>query len=57
MNIELKKLQSFKVGDHTWYLGEIKHTDITSDYDRSKALLYWDGEYWTAGERPIKERD
>ncbi|TFG56323.1 MAG: flavin reductase family protein [Methanomassiliicoccus sp.] len=57
MNIELKKLRSFEVGDHTWYLGEIKHTDITSDYDRSKALLYWDGEYWTAGERPIKERE
>ena len=56
VNIELKKTQSFEVGDHTWYLGEIKHTDIVSDYDRSKALLYWDGEYWTASDRPIRGR-
>jgi flavin reductase (DIM6/NTAB) family NADH-FMN oxidoreductase RutF len=54
INIELKKIRSFEVGDHTWYLGDIKHTDIVTAYDRSKALLYWDGEYWTAAERPMR---
>ncbi len=56
INIELKKIRSFEVGDHTWYLGDIKHTDIVSGYDRSKALLYWDGEYWTAADKPLKVR-
>jgi flavin reductase (DIM6/NTAB) family NADH-FMN oxidoreductase RutF len=54
INIELKKTQSFEVGDHTWYLGEIKHTDIVEKYDRSQALLYWDGEFWTADKKPIR---
>lgn len=36
------------IGDHTWFLGEIMHTDIWTSYDRSKSLLYWDGEYWLA---------
>ena len=54
INIELKKTRSFEVGDHTWYLGEIKHTDIVENYDRSQALLYWDGEYWSAADKPLK---
>jgi flavin reductase (DIM6/NTAB) family NADH-FMN oxidoreductase RutF len=49
MNIECKKLESFEKGDHTWYLAKIVHTDMVSDYDRSKALLYWDGEFRVAG--------
>lgn len=53
MNIEVKRTQSFEVGDHTWYLGEIKHTDIVQGYDRSQALLYRDGEFWTA-DRPLR---
>ncbi|MCE5296935.1 MAG: flavin reductase family protein [Euryarchaeota archaeon] len=49
MNIECKKLESFEKGDHTWYLAKIVHTDAVVDYDRSKALLFWDGEYRTSG--------
>ncbi|OPY32414.1 MAG: FMN reductase (NADH) RutF [Methanomassiliicoccales archaeon PtaU1.Bin124] len=49
MNIECRKLESFEKGDHTWYLAKIVHTDATTDYDRSNALLYWDGEFRTAG--------
>jgi flavin reductase (DIM6/NTAB) family NADH-FMN oxidoreductase RutF len=49
INIEVKKLESFEKGDHTWYIGEILHTDVTKDYDRSNALLYWDGEFSTSG--------
>ena len=48
MNIEVKKRESFEKGDHTWYIGEIVHTDITKDYDRSNALLFWDGEFSTS---------
>jgi flavin reductase (DIM6/NTAB) family NADH-FMN oxidoreductase RutF len=33
------------IGDHTWFLGQIVHTEIWTDYDRGKSLLYWDGEY------------
>lgn len=54
INIELKKTRSFEVGDHTWYLGDIMHTDIVEKYDRSQALLYWDGEFWNAEKEPIK---
>jgi len=50
VNIEVKKLESFEKGDHTWYIGEIKHTDVTKDYDRSHALLFWNGEFSTSTE-------
>jgi len=36
------------IGDHTWFLGEIMHTDVWTNYDRAKSLLYWDGEYRVA---------
>jgi flavin reductase (DIM6/NTAB) family NADH-FMN oxidoreductase RutF len=49
INIEVKKKESFEKGDHTWYVGEIVHTDVTKDYDRSNALLFWDGEFSTSG--------
>jgi flavin reductase (DIM6/NTAB) family NADH-FMN oxidoreductase RutF len=49
INIEVKKRESFEKGDHTWYVGEIVHTDVTKDYDRSNALLFWDGEFSTSG--------
>jgi flavin reductase (DIM6/NTAB) family NADH-FMN oxidoreductase RutF len=49
MNIECKKIESFEKGDHTWYLAKILHTDAVVDYDRSKALLFWDGEFRTSG--------
>lgn len=48
VNIEVKKKRSFEEGDHTWYVGEIVHTDVTKDYDRSNALLFWDGEFSTS---------
>ena len=61
LNIECKKLTSekkkmesvahlgeFDVGDHTWFLGQIVHTEVWSNYDRGKSLLFWDGEYRTA---------
>lgn len=48
INIEVKKRESFEKGDHTWYIGEIVHTDVTKDYDRSNALLFWDGEFSTS---------
>jgi flavin reductase (DIM6/NTAB) family NADH-FMN oxidoreductase RutF len=48
--IECKKLKNkeFEVGDHTWFLAEPAHTEVNVDYDKSKALLYWDGEYRAA---------
>lgn len=49
INIEVKKRETFEKGDHTWYVGEIVHTDVTKDYDRSNALLFWDGEFSTSG--------
>jgi flavin reductase (DIM6/NTAB) family NADH-FMN oxidoreductase RutF len=58
LNIEVRKLSSAKkktmytvhegemdIGDHTWFLGQIVHTEAWKAYDRTKALLYWDGEY------------
>ncbi len=61
LNMECKKLSSAKkthaekvaavhsgeidIGDHTWFLAQVAHTEIWTNYDRSKSLLYWDGEY------------
>jgi flavin reductase (DIM6/NTAB) family NADH-FMN oxidoreductase RutF len=56
LNIECKKVDDFEVGDHTWFIAEIVHADANTDYDRSQALLYWDGEYRMAGE-PINVVD
>ena len=63
MNIECKKLSGegkksvqavrmgeFDVGDHTWFLGQIVHTDVWTSYDRNKSLLFWNGEYRLASE-------
>lgn len=33
------------IGDHTWFLAEIMHTEVWTNYDKSKSLLFWDGEY------------
>lgn len=49
INIECKRRDIMEIGDHHWYLGEVVHTDIVENYDRSDALLYWDGEYRTVG--------
>ncbi|HSV42852.1 MAG TPA: flavin reductase family protein [Methanomassiliicoccales archaeon] len=49
MNLECKKLESFEKGDHTWYLAKVVHTDAVVNYDRRKALLFWDGEFSTGG--------
>jgi flavin reductase (DIM6/NTAB) family NADH-FMN oxidoreductase RutF len=49
INMECKKLESFEKGDHTWYLAKVVHTDAAIDYDRREALLFWDGEFRTAG--------
>jgi flavin reductase (DIM6/NTAB) family NADH-FMN oxidoreductase RutF len=38
----------FEVGDHTWFLGQIMHTEVWTNYDRGRSLLFWDGEYRTA---------
>jgi flavin reductase (DIM6/NTAB) family NADH-FMN oxidoreductase RutF len=50
MYIECRKLKDkeFEVGDHTWFLAEPAHTEVNVDYDKSQALLYWDGEYRAA---------
>ncbi|MEM0448257.1 MAG: flavin reductase family protein [Methanomassiliicoccales archaeon] len=69
LNIEVKKLSSGKkktmysvhqgemdIGDHTWFLGQIVHTDMVKDYDRTKALLFWDGEYRLA-EKCLKGKE
>lgn len=50
INIECRKKDVIEVGDHVWFLGEVVHTDIVENYDKSDALLYWDGEFRTAGD-------
>jgi flavin reductase (DIM6/NTAB) family NADH-FMN oxidoreductase RutF len=54
ISMEIKKTESFEKGDHTWYLGEIKHTDIVENYDIEEALLFWDGKFRLPG-KVIKE--
>jgi flavin reductase (DIM6/NTAB) family NADH-FMN oxidoreductase RutF len=50
MNIECKKLEYFEKGDHIWFLGQIAHAEVTTDYDHSKVLLHRDGEFWGISE-------
>ena len=49
VNIEVKKLEQIDRGDwdHIWYMGKVVHTDIAKNYDRTNALIYWDGEFRT----------
>lgn len=50
MNIECKKKDQMRIGDHEWFLAEVVHADAVVGYDKRDALLYWGGEYWTLGE-------
>jgi flavin reductase (DIM6/NTAB) family NADH-FMN oxidoreductase RutF len=49
LNIEVKKLEQIDRGDwdHIWYMGKVVHTDVAKNYDRTNALIYWDGEFRT----------
>lgn len=50
MNIECKKKDQVRVGDHEWFLAEVVHADIVANYDKKNTILYWGGEYWSLGE-------
>jgi flavin reductase (DIM6/NTAB) family NADH-FMN oxidoreductase RutF len=49
LNIEVKKLEQIDRADwdHIWYMGKVVHTDVAKNYDRTNALIYWDGEFRT----------
>ncbi|NLK24976.1 MAG: flavin reductase family protein [Euryarchaeota archaeon] len=51
LNMEVKVLEvnDRNDWDHIWYIGKVVHTDVAKDYDRSSALIYWDGEFRTPG--------
>jgi flavin reductase (DIM6/NTAB) family NADH-FMN oxidoreductase RutF len=50
INIECKKMDQMRIGDHEWFLGEVVHADIVTEYDKRDTILYWGGEYWSLGE-------
>jgi hypothetical protein len=39
-----------RIGDHEWFLAEVVHADIVTNYDKRDTILYWGGEYWSLGE-------
>jgi flavin reductase (DIM6/NTAB) family NADH-FMN oxidoreductase RutF len=55
VNIECKVVKELDVGDHTWFLGEVKITHIKKDYDWRHGLLFkWigeDGFFYKVGEQ------
>jgi len=50
VNFECKKSKTIEMGDRTWFLGEVVHTEAAKDYAREKGLLYWAGEFRMPGE-------
>ena len=53
--IECKKVQTVTIGDHDWFIGEVKKITAEKTYARSKGLIYWGGDFRLPG-KVIKER-
>jgi len=49
MEVKVQEVNDRADWDHIWYIGKVVHTDVSPDYDRSNALIYWDGEFRTPG--------
>ena len=51
VNLECKIVKKIQLREcsHVWFIGEIITAHIRSDYDRSKALMYWPREYRRIG--------
>ncbi len=47
MEVKITEVQDRGGWDHIWIIGNVVHTDIVKDFDRSNALIYWDGEFRT----------
>jgi len=47
---ECVKTEAIDIGDHTWFFGEVVRAEMDDDYDREKLLLYWGGDFRTAGD-------
>ena len=37
-------------GDRVWFIGEVVHAEAEEGLDRSKLLIYWNGELRTPGD-------
>ncbi|MFP4170182.1 MAG: flavin reductase family protein [Methanomassiliicoccales archaeon] len=49
LNLEVKRTDQKRIGDHEWFLGEIAHADHVIGYDPADALVYWGGEFRAVG--------
>jgi flavin reductase (DIM6/NTAB) family NADH-FMN oxidoreductase RutF len=58
VNIECRVVQEVKIGDHTWFIAEVKAVYVDEGYDWKRGLLFkWigdDGFYYNVGERVAK---
>ena len=51
VNLECKVVHTLDLGgSHTWFVGEVVAAHITKDYSRSKAIMFWPGEYRYVGD-------
>lgn len=50
VNLECKKINKIDAGDHTWFLGEVVHAEMENNIDRTRALMYWSGEFRVIGD-------
>ena len=48
LECELEK--RIETGDHHWFIGKVLNAKKSKDLKRSKAVLYWGGEFRTPGE-------
>ncbi len=47
--IECEVEKTIETGDHTWFIGPVKHARKDPDFKREKTLIYWGGELRTPG--------
>ena len=55
VNLECKVLHEVQLpnelqGTHRWFIGSVETAHIDENYDKQKALLYWQKKYRTVGE-------
>ncbi len=50
VNMECNVVKELSTGDHDWFIGEVIIVHKEEDYDREKALTYWNKEYRAMGD-------
>lgn len=50
LTFECEVEKTIEAGDHHWFIGKVVGAEKSADFERTKGVLYWGGEFRTPGE-------